>query len=375
MTAPVILDARVVTGAGGGPDKTLLNSPRFLEPLGYRMVCAYLRPPGDQGFDVIRQKAVEAGAPLIEIDDRGPWDWRVVTKLIQHCRRENVAIWHGHDYKTNALGLLLKRFHTMRLVTTVHGWVRHTKRTPLYYRIDRFCLPRYERVICVSDDLFEDCQKYGVPAKNLMLLENGIDASQFTRSRTVPEAKATLGLPAAGFVIGAVGRLSPEKGFDLLLRAVAMLRSQGLDANVRIVGDGAERASLERLTVELGLQGHAFLPGWKADVRAEYEAMDVFALSSLREGLPNVLLEAMALEVPVAATQVNGVPRLVQDRRNGLLVEPGSPEKLAAALAELLGTEEMRARFREAGRATVETRYSFATRMEKLSRLYDEMLK
>jgi len=65
----------------------------------------------------------------------------------------------------------------------------------------------------------------------------------------------------------------------------------------------------------------------------------------------------------------------VQDRRNGLLVEPGSPEKLAAALAELLGTEEMRARFREAGRATVETRYSFATRMEKLSRLYDEMLK
>src|SRR3954453_19355199 len=98
---PVVLDARVVTGAGGGPEKTILNSPRFLTPLGYRMVCAYLHPPRDPGFEVIREKAAKAGAPLAAIPARGPWDWRVVRELLAVCKRERVAIWHGHDYKTN----------------------------------------------------------------------------------------------------------------------------------------------------------------------------------------------------------------------------------------------------------------------------------
>src|SRR5262249_44155089 len=147
--APVVLDARVVSGTGGGPDKTILNSPRYLAPAGYRMLCAYMRPPGDPGFEQLRAKAQRWGAPLVEIDDRGPWDWRVPAELLPVCRRERVQVWHGHDYKSNALGLLLARFWPMRLVTTVHGWVKHTRRTPLYYRIDRLCLRHYEAVICV----------------------------------------------------------------------------------------------------------------------------------------------------------------------------------------------------------------------------------
>jgi glycosyltransferase involved in cell wall biosynthesis len=102
--------------------------------------------------------------------------------------------------------------------------------------------------------------------------------------------------------------------------------------------------------------------------------MDAFALSSLREGLPNVLLEAMALDVPVVTTRVNGVPRLVQDGRNGLLVNPGDREGLTAALAGLLGNAGLRELFRAAGRRTVETRYSFAARMRRLKNLYDELL-
>ena len=141
---PVVFDARVITGSGGGPDKTILNSPRFLEPLGYRMLCGYLTPPGDPGFADIERKAAKYGAPLFAVADRGPTDWRIVPKLLKICREENVAIWHGHDYKTNAFGLLLKQFWPMRLVTTLHGWVKQTSRTPMYYRIDRLCLPPVE---------------------------------------------------------------------------------------------------------------------------------------------------------------------------------------------------------------------------------------
>jgi glycosyltransferase involved in cell wall biosynthesis len=372
--APVVFDTRVVTGAGGGPEKTILNSPRFLDPLGYRMVCGYMHPPGDPGFEVIRTSAARYNAPLVSIPDRGAWDWRVVTELLAVCRREKVTIWHGHDYKTNALGLLLKRFWPMRLVTTVHGWVQNTARTPLYYKVDQLCLPRYERVVCVSDDLFEACLAAGVPARSLVLLENAIDAEDYTRRRTVADAKAKLGFPVGSLLVGAAGRLSGEKAFDVLIRSVHGLVRKGLDVRLVILGEGGERATLERLVADLGLQNRVSLPGWQADVRGYFEAMDVFALSSLREGLPNVVLEAMALEVPVVATRVNGVPRLVQDGRNGFLVEAGDQDGLTTALLGLLKNDGLRALFRAAGRRTVEGRFSFPARMQKLVRIYDDLL-
>src|SRR5438270_4568520 len=178
---PVVLDTRVVAGSGGGPDKTILNSPRFLASAGYRMLCGYMHPPGDPGFEQLRSRAHAWQAPLLSIADRGPWDWRVVTRMLDICRRERVTIWHGHDYKSNALGPLLKRFWPMRLVTTVHGWVRHTARTPLYYRVDKFCLSRYEQVICVSEDLVKECRRAGVAAKRCLLLENGIVLAAYGR--------------------------------------------------------------------------------------------------------------------------------------------------------------------------------------------------
>ena len=371
---PVVFDTRVVTGSGGGPDKSILNSPRFLDLLGYRMLCGYLHPPGDPGYAEIVRKAERYRAPLISIPDRGPWDWRVFRELLAVCRREKVAIWHGHDYKTNALGLILRRFWPMRLVTTVHGWVHHTTRTPLYYRIDRYCLPRYERVICVSPDLVEACLAVGVPRERCLLLENGIDTEEYRRRQEPISAKLALGYPAGPLLVGAAGRLAPEKAFDVLIRSIASLAAGGLDVRLVIIGEGDDRPRLESLVKELGLTNRVDLPGWQSDVRMYFEALDVFALSSLREGLPNVLLEAMALEVPSVATRIAGIPRLIEDGVNGLLVEPGDQSGLTRALEKLLTDPNLRDRIRKQARETIETRYSFALRMERLVRIYDELL-
>jgi glycosyltransferase involved in cell wall biosynthesis len=370
----VVLDARVVCGAGGGPDKTILNSPRFLEPFGYRMLCAYMHPPRDPGFETLRAKADAWGAPLISIPDRGPWDWRVASRLLEVCRRERVEVWHGHDYKSNALGLLLRRRWPMRLVTTLHGWVRRTVRTPLYYAIDRLTLPHYERVVCVSEDLHRAARACGVPHDRCILLENAIRADEFTRRQAAEGAKARLGLPAGRMVVGAVGRLSAEKGFDLLIRVVERLLRDGIDLELWIVGEGSEEARLRALVAELGLGERIKLLGYRPETIPLYEAMDVFALSSLREGLPNVVLEAMAMEVPVVATRIAGVPNLIRHEQNGLLVEPGDAEGLAQALGRLLGDERLRGRLRRAGRTTIEAGYSFEARMARLRDIYDRLL-
>jgi glycosyltransferase involved in cell wall biosynthesis len=368
--SPVVLHTRVVTGTGGGPEKTILNSPRFLVGHGYRCLCAYLHPPDDPGFRDLRRRAEQASALLLSVPDRGAWDLRVVRLLLEICRRERVTIWHGHDYKTNALGLLLRKLWPMHLVTTVHGWVRHTSRTPLYYWIDRRSLRRYDRVVCVSDDLVQECLAAGVSPEKCLLIENAIDTAEYTRTEAVGEAKRRLGFRGDRLLIGAVGRLSEEKAFDVLIRAVAMLIDGGCDVELAIAGEGDARPALERLIAEQRAPQRFRLLGHRSDVPELLQALDVFALSSLREGLPNVLLEAMALEVPCVATGVAGIPRLIDGRANGLLVAPGAVEPLRDALRRLLESPERRAAFAREGRGTIEQRYSFAVRMEKVRAVY-----
>ncbi len=370
----VVLDTRVVSGTGGGPDKTILNSPRFLKSAGYHNICAYMHPPGDPGYDSIVQNAEALKAPLISIPDRGPFDWKVIQRLARICRDERVEIWHGHDYKSNALGLLIKPFWPMRLVTTVHGWVKHTRRTPLYYGIDRFCLKRYEVVICVSNDLHEKSLESGVPQDRCLLIENGIDVEQFRRSRSTAEAKQSLGVPADRLLIGAVGRLSEEKGFHLLIRAVDRLIASGCDVELRIAGEGDQLSRLDALIRELNREDRIRLIGFQRDTISFFEAMDLFALSSLREGLPNVVLEAMAMNVPVVATRIAGIPRLIRSGENGVLVEPDSAEALSQALATLVRDPQQRSKLAEAARRTIEDHHGFAARMDKIRDVYDGLL-
>ncbi len=368
----VVLETRVVRGSGGGPDKTILNSPRFLDGQGYRVVCAYMHPPDDPGFPALRKKAERWGATLLSVPDRGPFDPRVLLELLRICRRERVTIWHGHDYKSNLVGLLLRPFWKMRLITTVHGWVDH--RIQLYYWIDRFCLRYYERVICVSKDLYEQSLACGVPESRCILIENAVEITEFARTMSPSEARARLGENSIRPVIGAVGRLSAEKGFDVLIRAADQLLSVGHDFEVWIVGEGDQREPLQSLIDGFGRGERIRLLGYRTDPTEVYQAMDIYALSSLREGLPNVVLEAMALGLPVAATRIAGVPLLVQDGENGLIVEPGSVEELRNALGRLLADSDLCARLGREARATVEARYNFHARMEKIRGVFDELL-
>ncbi len=371
--SPLVLHVRVVSETGGGPEKTILDSPRYLRQFGYRSKCAYMHPPGDGSLERLAARARLAEAPLVSIPDRGPWDWRVVAALVRLCRDEDVRIWHGHDYKSNALGLWVRRYHPLRLVTTVHGWVQRTWRTPLYYRIDRWSLPHYNAVVCVSEDLYAQCCAGGVPRSRCHLIPNGVDAAEFRRAQDRGTARANWDGSATEFLLGAAGRLSAEKGFDVLLRAVAELVRRDVPVSLWIAGEGAARPALERLIHQLGLQQRVRLLGHLSDLKPFYQALDVFVLSSLREGLPNVVLEAMALEVPVVATRVAGVPSLISPAENGLLVDIGSVDQLTSALQRAFSEPERRAVWGPAGRRTVETSYSFAGRMRRMVAVYQQL--
>jgi glycosyltransferase involved in cell wall biosynthesis len=247
-------------------------------------------------------------------------------------------------------------------------------RARLYYWIDGRALRHYALVICVSDDLIEQCVAAGVSPDRCVLIENAIDTDQYVRQMSIPEARRRLGLRADGLLVGAVGRLSEEKGFDILIRAVGRLINEGCSLELVIAGEGNARPGLEAAIARQRQANRFHLLGHRSDVPVLLQALDIFALSSLREGLPNVLLEAMAMEVACVATRIAGVPRLIEHERNGLLVQSGNEEELCAAIRRLLRSDEERSAYATAGRLTIEQRYSFARRMEKIRALYESVL-
>lgn len=372
--SPVVLHTRVVTGAGGGPEKTILNSPRFLKNLGYRGLCAYMHPPEDPGFNILRERAKNADAPLFSIPDRGILDIFVFRRLLEICRENNVSIWHAHDYKSNFVGLLICKYWPMKLITTSHGWVKYTRRTPIYHAVDRFCQRRYDQVICVSPDIQQVCLNHGVHATRCHLIDNAIDIEQNRRRMTVADAKQKFGWTNEEIVIGAVGRLSAEKGFDLLIQAIGHLIEAGHPLRLVIAGEGDARESLEKLIGEQSAPDRFELLGHRNDIPDLMQAMDVFALSSYREGLPNVVLEAMAFGTPVVSTKVAGIPRLIQHQQTGVLVDAGNELELREALALLIEQPEFREKLATQGRQKIEQDFSFRSRMEQVAALYDKLL-
>ncbi len=372
----VVLHTRVVTASGGGPDKTILLSAPFLSHTQYFLAAAYMRPPGDPGFATLLERAQRYGCPIIGVDDGGPLDRRPLQKLLEICKRLNVAVWHGHDYKSNLFGLLLRPFWPMKLVTTVHGWVHNTSRTPLYYAIDRWSLPFYHHVICVSDDLVGRIRGVGVPEDRISLVHNAIDERTFKRSGPAGQApmRQRLGTPPERLVYGAVGRLSAEKAFNNLIRAGAALLERGVDLEVWIAGEGDSRGDLQRMIDRLGLASRIRLLGFVEDTIGLYEAMDCFVLSSIREGLPNVVLEAAAMEVPLVATRVAGIPAMLHDGEQALLCPIGDVEALIRAMGRLAGDIALRHQLAAAGRRLIERDYSFTRRMQKVKSIYDKLL-
>ena len=369
-----VLETRVVTGQGGGPEKTILNTPRYMTSYGFPTLCAYMHPPKDPGFKTIEKRAAELNCPLVGIDDSGAFDRSVARNLLQICEDKNITIWHGHDYKSNYIGLKLRKKHPMKLVTTVHGWVHHTWKTPFYYFLDRWCLRRYDHVICVSNDLYEKCLALGVPEKRCSLIVNAIDTMQYRRTMKLEEAKAKLGFPVHRVVIGACGRLSPEKNFAGLIRVVTELLKENVPVSLFIAGDGPIRDSLQRQINATGFAEHIHLLGFRDDIMDFYQGLDIFVLNSLREGLPNVVLEAMAYEVPVISTRVAGVPRLITNGYDGVLIDIKNEMELKLRLGKLIEDFDYRRLLGENGNFTIKAQYSFGVRMKKIRDIYEKIL-
>jgi glycosyltransferase involved in cell wall biosynthesis len=228
-------------------------------------------------------------------------------------------------------------------------------------------------VIAVSEYMAGFIRGVGLwPGTRLVAIPNGLDVAAFDAAST-PEQAAVLRsalVPDGRMLIGAAGRLEPEKGFDVLLDAMAHLVGRQPAARLVIAGDGSRRADLQQHIRELSLDDYVLLLGPRRDLPALMQAVDLFALSSWSEPFGLVLLEAMAARRPVVATHAGGVPEVVTDGRTGTLVPPGDPRALANALLALLADRERADAYGRAGRERVASRFTLERMLDETEALY-----
>lgn len=376
MTRPIrVLELRSVVGSGGGPEKTILQGTARTDRTQFAVTVCYLRDGRDQAFD-LHDRAVAAGIDYVEIVERRSFDWQVWAELKALVGRHSIDVVHAHDYKTDLLAWLLSRQIGILPLATAHGWTGHSWRERMiYYPADRRLLRRFPHVVAVSKDIRDALLRAGSDSARVTVLPNGIDARIFRREPGVREAvRERLGLPASAFVVGSVGRLEPQKRFDLLMEAVALLRAAQKDVRLFIAGVGTLQPELSNLVQRLSLEGSCTLLGHVHDVKRLHHAFDVFVQSSDYEGTSNAVLEAMAMETPVVATKAGGTAELIDHGVHGLLVPCGSAALIAECVARLLDEPVQARQLSLEARRRVEGPLSFETRMNALEDIYRRLV-
>jgi glycosyltransferase involved in cell wall biosynthesis len=369
-----VLELRSVRGTGGGPEKTILLGAARADRSRVAVTVCYIRDARDDIF-AIDERARALGVEYVEITETSSFDPRIWKPLRALIRTHRIDIVHSHEYKTDLLALALAWRTGVKPLATAHGWTGGSSREQrLYYPADKYLLARFPRVIAVSNQVREELVSYGVRPDRVSVILNGIDAERFRRDPgRIQSARAALHLSPSDLAIAAVGRLEVQKRFDLLLQAVAEVARSRPAVRLLVAGDGSERARLEADARALGLEVRVQFLGHVTDLRDLHHAATLFVQSADYEGTPNAVLEAMAFETPVVATDAGGTRELVRDGVDGTIVPTGDAGRLAAAIGQALDDPEAaRLKARQA-RARVETELTFEARMRRVEAIYAEL--
>ena len=369
-----ILELRSVRGTGGGPEKTILFGAERADRTRFAVTVCYIRDDRDDVFG-IDGRAANLDIDYVEVRERHSFDLRIWPQLKQLVRDRRIDIVHGHDYKTNLLAYLLSKRLGIHAIATSHGWTGNTTRELwVYYPGDKRLLARFARVIAVSSDIKHDLVRAGARPERVEMMLNAIDPDAFRRRPAdVSAARQALDIKPADVVIGAVGRLEAQKRFDLLLEAFAPLALDQPRLQLFIVGDGSCREALESQAIALGIRSQCRFLGHRSDISTLHHAFDLFVQSSEYEGTPNAVLEAMAMETPLVATDVGGTRDLARPGVEGIIVPPHSVSALRAAIQDVLDNPAAARARATAARQRIETDLSFDTRTRRLEAIYDEL--
>jgi glycosyltransferase involved in cell wall biosynthesis len=311
------------------------------------------------------------GVPVFSLHERYERPDRLAfVKVARLLRRERIDVLHTHNTQAlldGTLGAILGGVRTV--IHTDHA--RNFPDKLRYMAAEHVAAYYAHRVVGVSSHSTENLRRYlRIPRRKLVTVINGIDVGRYHRAVDARAKRRELGLPAEGRLLGVAARITEQKGLTYLLQALPNVLARHPDVSLMIAGQGSEEAQLRAEIAARGLERHVHFVGVRLDVPDILHILDAFVLPSLWEGLPMVLLEALASGCPIVATSVGGVPDAVRHEETGLLVPPRDPAALAHAIDRMLGDHALRARATDNGLHLVRERFSSDAMTRQYERLY-----
>ncbi len=354
-----------------GAERVALDLCKGLKRNGYESIIGVIRNSHNPHVEVA-DEARKDGIEAVIFPCGGQLDVKLIFRIRKYAEENRINLMHCHGYKSNFYGLLASR-RKILLVATNHNWLASHWRLRTYRRFDSFLIRYFNRIIAVSEGVRKEMLRYGVPKEKIRVIDNGIDLTRFGDTVSPAAIREEFGIKEGVRVIGTVGNLGPEKGHEYLLQAAKEIVAHVESVKFIFVGDGQLSAYLKHKASELSMEDNVIFAGFRADIPSFLSAMDIFVLPSVVEGLPMVLLEAMAARRAVVATCVGAISKVVNNG-NGILVKPRDVLGLQQAILSLLTSEERRQKFASAGYDTVRTHFSSERMSSAYIALYQEVL-
>jgi len=364
----------------GGPERQMIELAKTLRERHPDVACCIGSYPEAGHCRPFLEKVTTEGFEAVELVNDFPHLFRARNELKQILigRKIDILITNGH--KARGVSCLLPKSLRIPILTVSRGWTTESLKMRLFNLTDRWFHRRADHVIAVSEGQAAKVIRYGTPPERVTVIRNAIRTERFDAPPDpVLREKLLAMFPNTSaseitndhlqskplFLLGAAGRLSPEKGYDLLIDAVKIIRDREFSIGLVIFGEGFLREVLETQIKSLGLQDHIQLPGFTGELDRYLPHFDIFVQSSHTEGLPNVLLESMAARTPVVATNVGGTPEVVDEGVTGLMVPPGNAVQLADAICRLLAAPEKLPAMGTAARERVQTLFTFENQTDR----------
>lgn len=356
-----------------GPGRTILDTASMVDPKRYRIVIGAFS--GDRhGEHAYLGEALRRGLETFPITERRALDPEVLRQIIVWCRHNAIDIIHTHDFRSDLYGLIAARRLGIPAVSTCHGWIANDLKGRAYTAIDKFLLRFFDRTIVVSARMQTLLSAQGIPARKLAVIQNALIVENYQPDRGDRSVQVELGIPAHHRVVGNIGRLSAEKRQDLFLRACAIIAQDIPDLSFVLIGIGPEENQLRGLVMNLGIAHRVIFAGYRGDMQRVYNSLDLVVQSSSTEGMPNVILEALLMRVPVVATDVGGTSEILADGRYGRLVKPDDLNMLVTAMRETLIACDRPAVWATMGEDHVRIHFNHTVRLRHIMDVYDHVL-
>jgi glycosyltransferase involved in cell wall biosynthesis len=373
----------------GGPQQVSLLTARYYQgfaPVDFHLVFGTATGrEGDYHAEIAASGAPHHPVPSLVREVAPVTDLRALAALVALLRRLRPHLVHARSAKARFVAPLAARLARVPVtLQTVHGWSFNNavdRRRPVFVKIERLARRLCDATVLVSQQDLAEGVALGVlppdavPSGEAVVIRSGVDLTAITplAAPARRQLRAALGVSDARPVVSLVQRLSPPKTPLVFVQALPRILAERPDAVAWIVGDGPLRTAVERAVAEGGMAARVAFLGLRKDVPDLLAASDVVVHSSLREGLPRVVLEALAVGTPLVATAVGGVPDVVDDRVSGLLVPPEDPAALAGAVLATLADPEAAARRARTGRAGISA-FSARQMLDEQHALYRRLL-